>query len=76
MQQRPFQWRMGPRINNKRPHDPTHGVEFCIHRQPRDDTRAHCSIEAAQTENDEPQPQVVVAFGFLITNCAPFRSSL
>lgn len=29
-----------------------------------------------QTENDEPQPQVVVAFGFLMTNCAPFRSSL
>ena len=29
-----------------------------------------------QTENDEPQPQVVVAFGFLITNCAPSRSSL
>jgi hypothetical protein len=22
-------------------------------------------------ENDEPQPQVEVAFGFLITNCAP-----
>lgn len=29
-----------------------------------------------QAENDEPQPQVVVAFGFLITNCAPSRSSL
>ena len=26
-------------------------------------------------ENDEPQPQVVVAFGFLITNWAPSRSS-
>jgi citrate synthase len=23
------------------------------------------------TENDEPQPQVVVAFGFLMTNCEP-----
>jgi len=22
-------------------------------------------------ENDEPHPQVVVAFGFLITNCDP-----
>jgi hypothetical protein len=22
-------------------------------------------------ENDDPQPQVEVAFGFLITNCAP-----
>ncbi|KOS92330.1 hypothetical protein DM47_2042 [Burkholderia mallei] len=31
---------------------------------------------SVQTENDEPQPQVVVAFGFLMTNCAPFRSSL
>ena len=29
-----------------------------------------------QAENDDPQPQVVVAFGFLITNCAPSRSSL
>ena len=29
-----------------------------------------------QAENEEPQPQVVVAFGFLITNCAPSRSSL
>ena len=31
---------------------------------------------AAQTENEEPQPQVVWAFGFLITNCAPSRPSL
>jgi hypothetical protein len=29
----------------------------------------------AYAENDEPQPQVVVAFGFLITNCAPSRPS-
>ena len=29
-----------------------------------------------QTENDEPQPQLVDAFGFLITNCAPLMSSL
>jgi murein DD-endopeptidase MepM/ murein hydrolase activator NlpD len=28
------------------------------------------------TENEEPQPQVVLAFGFLMTNCAPCRSSL
>ena len=27
-------------------------------------------------ENDEPQPQVLVAFGFLMTNWAPSRSSL
>ena len=28
-----------------------------------------------QTEKLDPQPQVVVAFGFLITNCAPSRPS-
>ena len=29
-----------------------------------------------QVEKEDPQPQVLVAFGFLITNCAPCRSSL
>ena len=29
-----------------------------------------------QVEKLDPQPQVVVAFGFLITNCAPCKSSL
>lgn len=29
-----------------------------------------------QAENEEPQPQVVVALGFLMTNCEPCRSSL
>jgi hypothetical protein len=29
-----------------------------------------------QTENEEPHPQVVVALGFLMTNCAPCKSSL
>jgi hypothetical protein len=29
----------------------------------------------AQTSNDDPQPQVVEAFGLRITNCAPLRSS-
>ena len=29
-----------------------------------------------QVENDEPQPQVVVALGFLMTNCAPSSPSL
>ena len=28
------------------------------------------------TEKLEPQPQVVVAFGFLMTNCAPCRAPL
>lgn len=37
---------------------------------------AYISVVNAYTENDEPQPQVVVAFGFLITNCAPVKSSL
>jgi hypothetical protein len=31
--------------------------------------------EDRQTEKLDPQPQVVVAFGFLITNCAPSRPS-
>ena len=33
-------------------------------------------IVAFMTEKLEPQPQVVVAFGFLMTNWAPCRSSL
>ncbi len=32
--------------------------------------------ERYQAVKLEPQPQVLVAFGFLITNCAPSRSSL
>ncbi|VWB86865.1 hypothetical protein BAR24066_04112 [Burkholderia arboris] len=38
--------------------------------------RTGAKLSCAQTENDEPHPQVVVAFGFLITNWAPLRSSL
>ena len=34
-------------------------------------SRAH-----VQAENEEPQPQVVFAFGLRITNCAPPRFSL
>ena len=30
----------------------------------------------AHTANEEPQPQVVFAFGLRITNCAPCRLSL
>jgi len=29
----------------------------------------------AYAEKDDPQPQVLVAFGFLITNCAPSSPS-
>jgi hypothetical protein len=29
-----------------------------------------------QTPNDEPQPQVVVAFGLRMTNCAPCKPSV
>src|SRR6516225_2195586 len=36
----------------------------------------HWGSAHAQTEKLEPQPQVVVAFGFLMTNWAPCRSSL
>lgn len=32
--------------------------------------------EQNYTENDDPQPQVVDAFGLRMTNCAPCRSSL
>jgi hypothetical protein len=32
--------------------------------------------QTTHMENDEPQPQVEAAAGFLITNCAPSRSSL
>lgn len=35
-----------------------------------------CPMRSDYAENDEPQPQVEVAFGFLITNWAPSRSSL
>ena len=31
---------------------------------------------ACQTEKEEPQPQVVDAFGLRMTNCAPLTSSL
>lgn len=31
--------------------------------------------EATQIEKEEPQPQVVLALGFLIMNCAPIRPS-
>lgn len=37
----------------------------------------HCALSGNEhQEKDEPQPQVVVAFGFLMTNCAPSKSSL
>ena len=32
-------------------------------------------LDNAYAENDEPQPQVLVAPGFLMTNCAPSRPS-
>lgn len=33
-------------------------------------------LAGGQAEKLEPQPQVLVAFGFLMTNCAPCKSSL
>lgn len=32
-------------------------------------------VNCCYTENDEPQPQVELAFGFLMTNCEPCRLS-
>jgi hypothetical protein len=37
---------------------------------------ACCSAKKDQAENEDPHPQVLVAFGFLMTNCAPCKSSL
>ena len=37
--------------------------------------RVKANGTGAQAVNEEPQPQVVLAFGFRITNCAPRRSS-
>ena len=44
-----------------------------------DTTPAHLAVVsggARQAENEDPHPQVVLAFGFRMTNCAPCRSSL
>ena len=35
----------------------------------------HRPSVSAYTENEEPQPQVVVAFGLRMMNCAPDKSS-
>src|SRR5438093_1303487 len=48
-------------------------------RSPNENGGARASVFgaiASQTENEDPHPQVVVAFGFLITNCAPSRPSV
>jgi anhydro-N-acetylmuramic acid kinase len=45
-------------------------------KQKKPPARRLFSPQAGQTEKLDPQPQVVVAFGFLITNWAPCRSSL
>lgn len=41
-------------------------------------TLAHilCSVFEYYGAKEEPQPQVEVTFGFLMTNCAPLMSSL
>ncbi len=38
--------------------------------------RAYGVTVKRHTENDDPQPQVEDAFGFLITNCAPSNPSV
>ncbi len=52
------------------------GMKKTGHEAPFLYQRTGADLPDAQTENDEPHPQVVVAFGFLITNWAPLRSSL
>ncbi len=37
---------------------------------------AHLSVQHSYAENEDPQPQVVFAFGLRMTNWAPCRSSL
>jgi hypothetical protein len=56
--------------------DHVKAVRAEIHR--REDVRhpvRHDGGSVRQVEKDEPQPQVVCAFGLRITNCAPSRSS-
>ena len=54
-----------PRLTRKRRLEPPFGQRVGKPQQRR-----------YQAENDEPQPQVDVAFGFLITNCAPSMPSV
>lgn len=59
------------------PHAKKNGAEAPLHRLPAERTAWPINRSAIhQTENDEPQPHVVDAFGFLMTNCAPLISSL
>lgn len=50
---------------------------YMYHDGEKENTGAACASfgKGSQAENDDPQPQVLVAFGFMTTNCAPFRSS-
>ena len=41
-----------------------------------DATAAHLDRRHSQAENEDPQPQVVLAFGLRMTNWAPCKSSL
>jgi len=55
----------------------TPGYVSFMNRKRNGAARAPLAVDGLrrQAENDEPQPQVVVAFGFLITNCAPSSPS-
>lgn len=47
-------------------------LECWAHTRPLEEAlKAPPPFGSDQTEKDEPQPHVVVAFGFLITNCEP-----
>lgn len=54
---------------------PTHNTRL-VQKIKRGPKAPFFKLEAsAQTENDDPQPQVVLACGFLMTNCAPLTDS-
>ncbi len=60
----------------RRPREVVAFFGTAIEREPGEDVDAIGSERhRAQTVNEEPQPQVVFAFGLRITNCAPLSDS-
>ncbi len=53
------------------PYDLSH-----VYRIERPAANSHTGVPAHYAENDEPQPQEVVALGLRITNCEPSSPSL
>lgn len=54
---------------------PTHNIRFSPENKTGPEGPVFQLEASAQTENDDPQPQVVLACGFLMTNCAPLTDS-